>query len=76
VSVVRHRGGGGRDVLHLGLPDRFGLSWQVVPKRLFELLGDPDQEKAERVMAAMLQMRKLEIAPLEEAATGSGAPAV
>ena len=57
------------------LEDRFGLSWQVVPKRLFELLGDPDQEKAQRVMAAMLQMRKLEIAPLEEAATGSGAPA-
>jgi predicted 3-demethylubiquinone-9 3-methyltransferase (glyoxalase superfamily) len=57
------------------LTDRFGLSWQVVPRRLFELLGDPDQEKAQRVMAAMLQMRKLEIAPLEEAASGSAATA-
>jgi predicted 3-demethylubiquinone-9 3-methyltransferase (glyoxalase superfamily) len=57
------------------LKDRFGLSWQVVPRRLFELLGDPDQEKAQRVMAAMLQMRKLELAPLEEAAQGSGATA-
>ena len=57
------------------LKDRFGLSWQVVPSQLFELLGDPDQEKAQRVMAAMLQMRKLEIAPLVEAAGASGAPA-
>ncbi len=57
------------------LKDRFGLSWQVVPSQLFELLGDPDQEKAQRVMAAMLQMRKLEIGPLEEAAGASGAPA-
>ena len=56
------------------LEDRFGLSWQVVPRRLYELLGDPDEEKAQRVMTAMLQMRKLEIAPLEEAAAGSGAP--
>jgi predicted 3-demethylubiquinone-9 3-methyltransferase (glyoxalase superfamily) len=57
------------------LKDRFGLSWQVVPRRLFELLGDPDRVKAQRVMAAMLQMRKLELAPLEEAAQGSGATA-
>ena len=56
------------------LKDRFGLSWQVVPRRLLELLGDPDQEKAQRVMAAMLQMRKLEIGPLEEAAASSGVP--
>ena len=57
------------------LKDRFGLSWQVVPSQLFELLGDPDQEKAQRVMAAMLQMRKLEIGPLVEAAGASDAPA-
>ena len=50
------------------LKDRFGLSWQVVPDRLPELLGDPDREKAQRVMAAMLQMGKLEIAELQRAA--------
>ena len=50
------------------LTDRFGLSWQIVPKALPELLGDPDREKAQRVMAAMLKMRKIEIAGLEAAA--------
>ncbi|HEY7793490.1 MAG TPA: VOC family protein [Gaiellaceae bacterium] len=58
------------------LKDRFGLSWQVVPRRLFELLADPDEEKAQRVTAAMLQTEgKLEIAQLEEAAARSGVPA-
>jgi len=50
------------------LKDRFGLSWQVVPRRLPELLGDPDREKAQRVMSAMMQMGKIEIAGLERAA--------
>ena len=50
------------------LKDRYGLSWQVVPKRLPELLGDPDRERSQRVMAAMLQMGKIDIAALEEAA--------
>jgi predicted 3-demethylubiquinone-9 3-methyltransferase (glyoxalase superfamily) len=50
------------------LKDRFGLSWQVVPTRLTELLGDPDRERAQRVMKAMLGMRKIEIAELEAAA--------
>ena len=50
------------------LKDRFGLSWQIVPKRLMELLGDPDREKSQRVMAAMLEMRKIEIDELERAA--------
>ena len=50
------------------LKDRFGLSWQIVPTALPRLLGDPDPEKAQRVMAAMLKMRKIEIAELEEAA--------
>ncbi|MGZ4429313.1 MAG: VOC family protein [Nocardioidaceae bacterium] len=53
------------------LKDRFGLSWQVVPTRLPELLGDPDTGRAQRAMAAMLQMRKLDIAALERAADGS-----
>jgi predicted 3-demethylubiquinone-9 3-methyltransferase (glyoxalase superfamily) len=47
--------------------DRFGLSWQVVPTVLFELLSDGDAEKSKRVMQAMLQMKKIEIKPLQEA---------
>jgi predicted 3-demethylubiquinone-9 3-methyltransferase (glyoxalase superfamily) len=50
------------------LRDKFGVSWQVVPKALPRLLGDPDAEKAQRVMAAMLEMKKIEIAELEAAA--------
>jgi predicted 3-demethylubiquinone-9 3-methyltransferase (glyoxalase superfamily) len=50
------------------LKDRFGLSWQIVPSRLPELLTGADQEKAQRVMGAMLKMRKIDIAELERAA--------
>jgi predicted 3-demethylubiquinone-9 3-methyltransferase (glyoxalase superfamily) len=50
------------------LKDRFGLSWQVVPLRLLELLRDPDAARAQRVMKAMLGMGKIEIAQLEAAA--------
>jgi predicted 3-demethylubiquinone-9 3-methyltransferase (glyoxalase superfamily) len=50
------------------LKDRFGVSWQIVPKVLPELLADPDQEKAQRVMSAMLKMKKIEIDALERAA--------
>ena len=46
----------------------FGLSWQIVPTAPLELLADPDREKAQRVMAAMLQMKKIEIDELERAA--------
>ena len=52
------------------LKDRWGLSWQVVPDRLTELLNDPDPGRAERAMRAMLQMGKIEIAELEAAADG------
>jgi predicted 3-demethylubiquinone-9 3-methyltransferase (glyoxalase superfamily) len=52
------------------LKDRFGLSWQVVPIRLYELLSDPDPERANRAMQAMLQMGKLVIADMERAADG------
>jgi predicted 3-demethylubiquinone-9 3-methyltransferase (glyoxalase superfamily) len=48
--------------------DRFGVSWQVVPKRLFELLGDPDPTRAAAVTTAMLAMDKIVIADLEQAA--------
>ncbi|WP_375423488.1 VOC family protein [uncultured Friedmanniella sp.] len=50
------------------LKDRFGLSWQVVPKQLNELLGDPDPGRSSRAMKAMLQMRKLDVAALQAAA--------
>jgi predicted 3-demethylubiquinone-9 3-methyltransferase (glyoxalase superfamily) len=50
------------------LKDRFGVSWQIVPTRLQELLSDPSPERSQRVMQAMLQMRKLEIDALEKAA--------
>ena len=52
------------------LKDKFGLSWQVVPRRLPELLSDPDSAKSGRVMKAMMQMEKIDIAKLEQAAMG------
>jgi predicted 3-demethylubiquinone-9 3-methyltransferase (glyoxalase superfamily) len=52
------------------LKDRWGLSWQVVPTRLHELLGDRDPGRARRAMEAMLKMNKLDIAELERAADG------
>jgi predicted 3-demethylubiquinone-9 3-methyltransferase (glyoxalase superfamily) len=52
------------------LKDRFGLSWQVVPTALPRLLSDPDPERANRAMKAMLSMGKLDIAALEKAADG------
>jgi predicted 3-demethylubiquinone-9 3-methyltransferase (glyoxalase superfamily) len=53
------------------LKDRFGLSWQVVPRVLDELIADPDQEKAQRAMAAMLGMKKIDIAEIERAANAA-----
>ncbi len=50
------------------LKDRYGLSWQIVPTRLGELLGDPDRERSQRAMQAMLKMKKIEIDELERAA--------
>ena len=52
------------------LKDKYGLSWQIVPKRLVALLGDPDKAKASRVMAAMMQMGKIDVAKIEAAAAG------
>jgi len=52
------------------LKDKFGLSWQIVPTALGELLGDPDPEKSKRVMEAMLQMHKIDIATLQHAYEG------
>lgn len=52
--------------------DKFGVSWQVVPSILAELLTDPDKEKATRAMAAMMEMKKLDIAGLKKAHAGEG----
>ena len=52
------------------LKDKFGVSWQVIPSGLTKLIGDPDAEKAARTTAAMLQMRKLDIAALQRAHDG------
>lgn len=59
---------GGKEVQCGWLSDKYGLSWQVVPDRLLELNTDPDKAKVGRVMAAMMQMVKLDIAKLEAAA--------
>ena len=52
------------------IKDRFGLSWQINPRILGQLLSDPDRAKAKRVMEAMLTMKKIVIADLERAAAG------
>ena len=53
------------------LRDRYGVSWQIVPRVLPEMLGDPDPAKAQRIMQAMLQMVKLDIAALKAAQAGA-----
>ena len=50
--------------------DRFGLSWQIVPRRLLELMEDPDPDRARRTMEAMLTMKRIDIAAVERAADG------
>jgi predicted 3-demethylubiquinone-9 3-methyltransferase (glyoxalase superfamily) len=62
---------GGQESMCGWLKDKYGLSWQIVPRRLNELLADPDKEKAGRAMQAMLQMQKLDVAALEAAAAGT-----
>ncbi|MBV9990359.1 MAG: VOC family protein [Alphaproteobacteria bacterium] len=60
--------GGGTEDMCGWLKDRYGLSWQVVPNRLIELITSPDEAKTRRVTEAMFKMRKLDIAALEAAA--------
>jgi predicted 3-demethylubiquinone-9 3-methyltransferase (glyoxalase superfamily) len=62
--------GGGAESQCGWLKDRFGLPWQIIPKALFKLMGDPDPVKSNRVMEAMLQMQKIDIAALEKAHEG------
>lgn len=60
-------GTGGQEVQCGWLTDKFGVSWQIVPTVLVKLLSDPDPVKSARVMQAMLQMKKLDIAALQRA---------
>ena len=52
------------------LKDKFGLSWQIIPERMGELLSDPDPERRQRAMQAMLQMQKIDLEVMETAANG------
>ena len=62
---------GGEEIACGWLKDRFGLRWQVVPSELPAILGDPDPERAQRAMQAMMTMKKLDIDALKEAAEGA-----
>ncbi len=66
---------GGEEGQCAWLKDRYRVSWQIVPTRLTELLNDPEPDRAERAMGALLEMKKIDIATLERAAA-SGGPAV
>ncbi len=64
------RAGGGREVACGWLNDRFGLRWQIVPRRMFEMMAAPDRAAAARASAAMLGMIKLDLPALEAAFAG------
>jgi predicted 3-demethylubiquinone-9 3-methyltransferase (glyoxalase superfamily) len=53
------------------LKDKFGLSWQIVPSRLIELVSDPDPQVSQAAMRAMMEMKKIDIAVIEDAASAS-----
>jgi len=64
--------GGGAESQCGWLKDKFGVSWQVVPTELFELLSDPDPARAQRAMGALMQMRKIDIEKLRQATADEG----
>jgi len=61
---------GGEESMCGWLKDKYGLSWQIIPSALGELMGDPDPVKAQRVVQAMLKMQKIIIADLQRAYDG------
>lgn len=62
--------GGGEESQCGWIRDKFGMSWQIVPRRLTELLSDPDPERAKRAMECMMKQVKIDVAELEAAADG------
>lgn len=58
---------GGQEVACGWLTDKFGVSWQINPRRLGEMISDPDSEKVKKAMAAMMTMKKIDLAALERA---------
>lgn len=67
---------GGKPIQCGWLEDKYGLSWQFVPKELFRLMQDTDRATSQRVMKAMLQMIKLDVARLQQAANESWVRAI
>jgi predicted 3-demethylubiquinone-9 3-methyltransferase (glyoxalase superfamily) len=65
-------GDGGQYIECGWLKDKFGLAWQITPDVLLELIADPDREKANRAMKAMMTMKKIDIAEIERAANQKG----
>jgi predicted 3-demethylubiquinone-9 3-methyltransferase (glyoxalase superfamily) len=61
---------GGEESMCGWLKDKYGLSWQIIPKQLGELMGDPDPAKSQRVIQAMLKMKKIVVADLQKAHGG------
>jgi len=61
---------GGEESMCGWLKDKYGLSWQIIPRQLGELMGDPDPEKSKRVTDAMLKMQKIIVADLQKAHGG------
>ncbi len=61
---------GGEESMCGWCKDKFGLWWQIIPKQLGELMGDPDPEKSQQVMQAMLKMQKISVADLQKAYDG------
>jgi predicted 3-demethylubiquinone-9 3-methyltransferase (glyoxalase superfamily) len=62
---------GGQESMCAWLKDKFGVSWQIIPTKLRELIGSPDKEKASRAMQAMLKMKKIILADLQKAYDGN-----
>lgn len=61
---------GGKPTACGWIDDKFGVTWQIIPKQLMELMGDPDPQKAGRVAQAMMKMQKIEVAELQRAHAG------
>lgn len=61
---------GGQEIECGWLKDKYGLAWQIVPGVFFQMIGDPDPAKSQRVMQAMMKMKKFEIAALQQAYEG------